>query len=153
MKTKIKYMLFLISIATNAQLAQQTKTYEYDDLNRLVKVIINDEDSKEYVYDNLGNRIQVHLETLDIQTETLENTITVYPNPTSQLININLPDRILQQNVEVSIYDINGRIISTDVQRIQSTTYTVDVGAFLTGVYLIRIVKDDEKWSQMFIKK
>ena len=77
----------------------------------------------------------------------------MYPNPTSQLININLPDRILQQNVEVSIYDINGRIISTDVQRIQSTTYTVDVGAFLTGVYLIRIVKDDEKWSQMFIKK
>ena len=120
--TIITYILLLISITVNAQLVQETQTYEYDNLNRLVKVVFNNGNTKEYVYDNLGNRIQVNLQTLNVDSETLQNTITFYPNPTSQFININVPDRILNQNVQVILYDINGRQLTSNIEQVQSTT-------------------------------
>lgn len=153
MKTIIKYLLFLISITVNAQLVEETTIYSYDNLNRLVKVVFNDGDTKEYVYDNLGNRLQINMETLSIDSETLKNTITVYPNPTNQFININLPETIINQKVEIIIYDINGRELKTNKQQIESTTFSLDVSAFSNGVYLLRILNGDKKWSQLFIKK
>ncbi len=153
MRAIIKYLLIAISFTANAQLVQEITDYEYDNLNRLVKVVFNDGDTKEYVYDNLGNRIQINMETLSIDAETLKNTITVYPNPTNQFININLPETIINQKVDIIIYNINGRELKTNKRQIESTTFSLDVGAFSNGVYLLRIVRDKEQFSQLFIKK
>lgn len=35
------------------------RTYQYDNLNRLIKVVFNHGETYEYVYDNLGNRTQL----------------------------------------------------------------------------------------------
>ena len=150
----IMTLLFVtINFHVNAQLVEEKKIYEYDNLNRLVKVVFNDGNTKEYVYDNLDNRIQVNLQTLNVDTETLQNVITVYPNPTSEIININLPDRILNQSVEVKIYDVNGREIKTTSKSVENTNFSINVNSYPVGVYLIRIHNGNEKWSQMFIKK
>ena len=55
-----------MSISANAQLQQETTNYSYGNLNRLVQVVFNDGSTKNYVYDDLGNRTQLNIQTLSI---------------------------------------------------------------------------------------
>lgn len=48
-------------------------TYEYDNLNRLTKVIFNSGIIFEYQYDNLGNRLG---KTIDVEIDNSNFTIT-----------------------------------------------------------------------------
>ena len=62
---KIIHILFLIPITLFAQdWHEEQRTYEYDNLNRLVKVVFNNGIVYEYNYDNLGNRLG---KTIDVE--------------------------------------------------------------------------------------
>jgi|TARA_B110000495_G_C22559263_1_gene337599 YD repeat-containing protein len=153
MKTTIKYLLILISISANAQLEQKTTDYSYDNLNRLVQVVFNDNSTHNYVYDDIGNRTQLNIETLSIDTETLTNTITVYPNPTDSFLNIKLPDSFTSKSTYIQIYDVNGRLIVDNKPTIIDNQITINVNSLSNGVYLIHLITDSQKWSKLFIKK
>ena len=153
MKTTIKYLLILISISANAQLEQKTTDYSYDNLNRLVQVVFNDNSTHNYVYDDIGNRTQLNIETLSIDTETLTNTITVYPNPTDNFLNIKLPDSFTSKSTYIQIYDVNGRLIVDNKPTIIDNQITINVNSLSNGVYLIHLITDSQKWSKLFIKK
>lgn len=59
------HILFLIPITLIAQdWHQEQRTYEYDNLNRLVKVVFYNGIVYEYQYDNLGNRLS---KTIDVE--------------------------------------------------------------------------------------
>lgn len=65
MKTTIKYLFIIVFISANSQnWHDETRTYEYDNLNRLTKVFFNNGIVYEYQYDNLGNRLG---KTIDVQ--------------------------------------------------------------------------------------
>ncbi len=153
MKTTIKYLILLFSISVNAQLEEETTTYSYDNLNRLVQVVFNDDSTHNYVYDDLGNRTQLNIQTLSIDEETLRNTITVYPNPTDSLLNIQLPDSFNHENTIIQLYDINGRLIVDNKPTITNSQITINVDALSNGVYLLYLKTDNQKWSKLFIKK
>ena len=152
MKTTIKYLFFLISISVYAQEIVET-TYEYDNLNRLVKVVFTGEKEKNYVYDDLGNRIALNITTLSIDAEILKNTITVYPNPTGSFLNIQLPETILGKNISIILYDINGKQIEKSKIKVKDNSAMINVENLSKGVYLLHIENKDKKWSQLFIKK
>jgi YD repeat-containing protein len=152
MKTAIKYLTLFISISIYAQDQIET-TYEYDNLNRLVKVVFTGESEKNYVYDDLGNRIALNITTLSINAETLKTTITVYPNPTSSFLNIQLPQTILGSNVSMTLYDINGKQIKNSKIEVKDNSALINVENLSKGVYLLHLINEDKKWSQLFIKK
>lgn len=52
----IQYLILFFSITTYAQ-ETVTTNYEYDNLNRLIRVVFNGDKEINYVYDDLGNRI------------------------------------------------------------------------------------------------
>lgn len=153
MKTTITYILLFISISVNAQLVQETTTYSYDNLNRLIQVVFYDGSTHDYVYDDLGNRIQLNIQSLSIDEETLKNTITVYPNPTSNIINIMFPENLISKDSNITIYDINGSLINNHNSTIVNNGITISTDRLSTGVYLIKVVSDKKTWSQLFIKK
>lgn len=155
MKTTIKYLVLLISISANAQLEQETTTYSYDNLNRLVQVVFNDNSKHDYVYDDLGNRTQLNItdSTLGIDSEVLQNTITVYPNPTESFLNVKLPDSFTSKNTSIQLYDVNGRLIVNNKPTIIDNQITINVNNLSKGVYLIHLITDNQKWSKLFIKK
>jgi YD repeat-containing protein len=152
MKTTIKYLLLFIGISIYAQDQVET-TYEYDNLNRLVKVVFTGEREKNYIYDDLGNRIALNITTLSINAETLKNSITVYPNPTGHFLNIQLPQTILGKNVSITLYDINGKQIKNSKINVKDNSALIDVENLSKGVYLLHLINEDKKWSQLFIKK
>lgn len=152
MKTTIKYLLLFIGISVYAQDQVET-TYEYDNLNRLVKVVFTGETEKNYVYDDLGNRIALNITTLSIDTETLKNSITVYPNPTDSFLNIKLPQTILDKDISIKLYDINGKQIKNQKITLKNNSVNINVEQIPKGVYLIHLINNDKNWSQLFIKK
>jgi YD repeat-containing protein len=152
MKT-ISCVFLLITANIYAQLEQVQTQYEYDNLNRLVKVIFNDGIEKNYVYDDLGNRIQLNTTTLSIDSETLKNTITLYPNPTNRSLRIRTPQNYNNEDVKLRLYDMNGKEILIKRYEIKNDEIEIDVGTISSGIYLLNLINGREKWSQLFIKK
>ena len=142
-----------MSISANAQLQQETTNYSYGNLNRLVQVVFNDGSTKNYVYDDLGNRTQLNIQTLSIDSETLSNPIIMYPNPTDDALNVKLPQTILGKNLIIKLYDINGQLITDKKPKIENNLLIINVNSLTNGVYLLHLKNDTNKWSKLFIKK
>lgn len=81
------------------------------------------------------------LETLSVAQNEFENSISVYPNPATNQVNI-----IRQTNDTsidaINIYDISGRLVKTvskDTFSDASSPIEIDVNDFSNGTYLIKI--------------
>ena len=67
---------------------------------------------------------------------TIENNITLYPNPTSNFLNINFGEKIFANDVQsVAIYDLKGKV----VYKSTAANSDINVSAFAKGNYLVRI--------------
>ena len=88
------------------------------------------------------------LETLT-DTENLLNTekISVFPNPSTGMINVELPD-FTENQVDIWLWDVNGRLLYQS-QKHPTHRISLNFNTFPKGTYLIRI--DGER--QSFTKK
>ena len=66
-----------------------------------------------------------------------EEKVILYPNPTSQYINIERD--IKSEGIEIEIYDSFGRIL------LKSTSTQIDISEFRNGIYFVRIPTSSEK--------
>ncbi|OMQ08280.1 DUF5074 domain-containing protein [[Flexibacter] sp. ATCC 35103] len=69
--------------------------------------------------------------------------LAIYPNPVSEILNIQTEDEVLQ----VFVYDVTGKTIQATVANNQ-----INVSNFIKGMYIINIVTDKAKYTQKFIK-
>lgn len=89
----------------------------------------------------------IELNLLSTEDFTLTENYNIYPNPTTSILNIDLPD----YNVaEFKILTINGQTILKNT--IKSKTEAVNVSSLAQGVYFIEITIDKTKTVQKFIK-
>jgi len=66
--------------------------------------------------------------------------VSVMPNPASELVNIQLDFAQLATTVEVSLLDIAGRTLSTDVyNNVQEQTVNMDVSQYAAGTYFVHV--------------
>jgi len=73
-------------------------------------------------------------------TKTKEKHINIYPNPASNYINIDV------ENLNrIQIIDINGKIVLTE------TTKNIDVSELNNGIYVIKIITDNNIYSNQLI--
>lgn len=70
--------------------------------------------------------------------------LSIYPNPTTEILNIKTLDKVL----EVSIYDLSGKQINTKLINGQ-----INVSSLLKGNYILRIVTDKSVYQEKFIKR
>lgn len=82
-------------------------------------------------------------------TVSLEKTIKLFPNPTNNLLNIELPTNIDLTVSEVNITNLLGQTIKKTIEN----TTTIDVSALANGVYLINLKTNLGNWNGKFIKK
>ena len=73
-------------------------------------------------------------------TEEIINpsTILAYPNPTSDVLNIDISEIDMQGQVTLDIYDMNGRLISAQ-QRTAEQLMQINVSDLAAGNYLLQI--------------
>ncbi|WP_055446591.1 LamG-like jellyroll fold domain-containing protein [Lacinutrix mariniflava] len=73
-------------------------------------------------------------ETLGINDNNKLSNISIYPNPTSRLLNISNIDGI---ELQLSIYDINGRLLLS--KTCNQDVNTIDISSFSNGMYLLKM--------------
>ena len=104
--------------------------------------------STSYAYHG-GNR---GFTTLSVTLGISENKLLsfeMYPNPVSDVLNIQLPTGT--DKAEVGVYDYTGRLVST--KTISSNDSTLDVQNISKGIYIIRVTTNSKIGVQRFIKK
>ncbi len=74
--------------------------------------------------------------TISINNQTAKNKVTVYPNPSNGIININTT-----QNATVVVYNAIGSVVSSSVTN--NNSLTIDLNNQAKGIYFVRIVTND----------
>ncbi len=67
-----------------------------------------------------------------------KNSIRVYPNPTTAVVNIQL-DKISETPLQVSLIDITGKTLLNNTFPARATSQKINVSRFSQGAYLLRI--------------
>jgi hypothetical protein len=147
MKSQIITIIAILLCSTQLFAQDKTASYEYDALNRLVTINYGNEKMVVYAYDKVGNRYsQIVDEPNSIEENIIENSsISIYPNPTTDNINIQFVEGEYNQAI-VLIRDITGRTIMTkpitEIQ--QGYTENINVSSFVTGNYLVSILSGNK---------
>lgn len=88
------------------------------------------------------------LSIIESVNELSQNNFSFYPNPASNVLNINSENNLEQ----VSITDMSGRTIKT-INNSNTNQLKVDVADFKAGVYFIQVVSNGNSQVQKFIKE
>jgi len=76
--------------------------------------------------------------------------IAVYPNPTSNFINI---DTKANSNIDYKIYDITGKIVTTGIIKVGETHKSISVNKFNLGIYNLKLTINNKSINQKIIIK
>ena len=104
--------------------------------------IINGTSFSQYVTEiykyNLDSDLSIH--------ELTNSTIRIYPNPATDVVNIDVPENLKYQT---NIYDLNGRLISSSKNK-----SVIEIQTLPHGIYLIEItdLNSDHKVVEKIIK-
>ena len=70
------------------------------------------------------------------------NSISIYPNPTTGIITIENNSQLTNNNEQLTITDITGKIVSNFQFSIFNSQFSIDLSEYGKGVYFIRIQTD-----------
>lgn len=73
----------------------------------------------------------------------------MYPNPSSDNLNIQLPSGVLKADVE--LFDLSGRLLMNS--KVTALNKSVNVADLSTGVYLVKIQSEGKTGTKQFLKK
>ena len=117
-----------------------------------------------YAYDNAGNRVSRtlvvgpqqaagrHDKDSVIYHEVLANKeISLYPNPVTTNLTVNVKGYNQDAGGEYYLFDMQGKVLLHNTMRIES--FQIDMSAYATGNYIMRIVLDGESTTWKVIKK
>ena len=77
----------------------------------------------------------------------LDQSITIYPNPSSDILNINLGTKLLEKDIQsISIYDLKGKEI------FHSAVFksSIEIKKFNRGSYVIKIQVSNSSITKRF---
>lgn len=81
------------------------------------------------------------------RTENELKAISIFPNPTNDILNFNLGD--VSRISDISIIDVSGKLITP---RFDLDSKTIDVSNLQSGVYFVRFASDGKSLTKKFVK-
>lgn len=84
--------------------------------------------------------------TTDTESVLASSTITISPNPVSDVIKIEIPKKM--GNYRIEIYNANGQIVSNTTDQGE-----INVTSFPSGVYYLKVITAKNTVTKSFIKK
>lgn len=99
-------------------------------------------------YGRSAYKVDIANDVLNTTNVDFEASIAIYPNPTSDVVNITLQDT--SRTIEISVYDALGRVVmpskNLDVGRL-------DISGLSSGVYYVKIIQEGNKAVKRLIVK
>jgi len=123
--------------SNNPPLPDSDEGFDYDDVEKAALVDFLHTLSDYTVIDDPKFSDPFVAQGGDVGIGTLEDlNVSVYPNPTVDMVNIELNDSF-NENVTVSLYDLNGQLLRTEGA--SGKLIQVERGALPVGNYLIKV--------------
>lgn len=79
--------------------------------------------------------------TTSTEEKNFQKSISIYPNPASNSIQISIP--LTLDDVQLVVYSLDGKIHHNQGVKIISDKVTLDVSQFIPGMYFLSVVSDD----------
>ena len=89
--------------------------------------------------------------TLSVKQETLDASIKIHPNPTSDFVSISFPSYTSSAKIEIA--DASGKIVLNKEIVINSSEYKLDTEGISEGIYYLSIINGNNKNTFKIIKK
>ena len=89
--------------------------------------------------------------TLSVKQETLDASIKIHPNPTSDFVSISFPSYTSSAKIEIA--DASGKIVLNKEIVINSSEYQLDTEGISEGIYYLSIINGNNKNTFKIIKK
>ncbi len=84
--------------------------------------------------------------TVNVIDNAIDETISIYPNPTANLVNIELETSV---DASVSVYNYAG--LQMINKKIEGNLLTIDASDFVPGVYFLRVMNDGKLSTKKLI--
>ena len=147
MKNTILITLLFLSIGVSAQ---TNINYEYDNLQRLTKVIYPTGSYIQYSYDANGNRNQEVKVYQNLSVEEVETSfqVAVFPNPFYEILHIKASENNI---LKATLYDQSGKMLQS--KNNNSQEMSLDVAILPQAMYFLEIQTNKGKKTVKVIKK
>ncbi len=89
---------------------------------------------------------QTNLTLVAIENPELFTDISIYPNPASEVMNVDIPSGY--SLLDISLYDVTGKLILNKNQA--SEKLTIDVATMASGTYYLQVVNPQNKQLKTF---
>ena len=99
-------------------------------------------------YDNGTNILTQGFHQTELTVTSIEETLSdvrmnLFPNPTSEYLNIELGNN--EKDINLQLYDMSGKLIHQDVINAYDTKYVLPMQSVATGKYLVQMQSEDGK--------
>lgn len=107
-------------------------------------------------YNILGNEFQMFKysdvnEFIDSLTDSVNNQITVYPNPVCDALTISFKPNESKGKVMIKIFNMKGILL---FEQITNSSYVkIDVSQYISGKYIVYIKKGEKQYHKIIIKQ
>ena len=82
----------------------------------------------------------------------LENSVTLFPNPAKEVINVECTMNNVQFEVEtVEVYDVYGKLVNTVA--VNENPIRINVSNLADGMYFVRVTTEKGAVTKRFVKK
>lgn len=79
-------------------------------------------------------------------------TMVVFPNPTSDRINLKLPGEIMDQPIHVQLIDMTGKVVMNEMRTAQENVEFSLIG-IVKGIYTLVVIAGSETFTERIIKE
>ena len=81
----------------------------------------------------------------------LESSVSLYPNPAKEFVNVQSTIYNVQLGGELYLFDVYGKLLH--IVPITSETTQIDVSGFAAGMYFLRVMTEEGAVTKTFVKK
>jgi len=147
MKINMKQLLLLTAsiFLTQLMYAQTQVSYTYDDAgNRITRQTVTLKIPDDEYKDNYDK-------TTHVEDKFGKGNITIYPNPTEELLTVQFTNIKIEEKILLQLYDINGKLIKSKKTKNYKTT--INLSNNTAGMYILKIISGKSKAEFMVVKE
>ena len=95
-----------------------------------------------------NNHVSYHSKIVFISNNSSNAEVLLFPNPASDNIYLDIKEDYDKQGIQLSVFDMTGRIVYNTSKEINNTLVQIPTGNLARGNYILRYKKDDESIAQ-----
>jgi len=106
------------------------------------KIGLSEEDNSKQLADTQVN----------FEYENVINSVAIYPNPVEDIVNVQIPGNlIVDNNCSIEIYNSTGKLLLK--KKVTSTINSIDLSNSPSGIYIVKLLTNQEIITKKIIKK